>query len=163
MKLALLLVFSALAGAAAAAPMVPAACGVRHTLWIEHYAAQLYVPVGQTAAVLGDAGQPKMLRMRILNSMLMPPDIPRKWQDALRPVLDEAAMARLRASYRALEGGDTVVVTYEPRRGVELRINDRLVASVVGHLAIDALLSAWAENQPLERKLAGTVSRNRCA
>jgi hypothetical protein len=163
MRLALFMVLCALAGPAAAAPLVPAVCGVRHTLWIEHYAAQLYVPAGQTAAALGDAAQPKMLRMRILNSMLMPPEIPRKWQDALRPVLDDAALARLHAGYRSLEGGDTVVVSYAPGAGVELRVNDRVIASVAGHQAIDALLQAWADDQPLERKLAGTVSRNPCA
>jgi len=153
------------AGTAAAepAPLVPAACGVRQTLWIEHYAAQLHVPAGKTAAALHDPQQPKMLRMRILNSMLMPSDIPRRWRDALQPVLDAETMRRLRAGYRTLQEGDTVVVTYEPQRGVKLRINERTVADAKGHGAIDALLAAWAHNTPVEQKLAGTVSRNPCA
>jgi len=165
MKLAIL-VLAALAGVAAAAPrppLAPAACGVRNTLWIEHYSAQLFVPAGQSAAAIGDPAQPKMLRMRILNPLLMPPDIPSKWRHALEPVLDNETMERLRASYRSLQEGDTVVVDYEPQAGVALRINDRTVAAVAGHSPIDALLAAWTSGVPLEHKIAGTVSRNRCA
>jgi hypothetical protein len=155
---------AALAGTAAAADLEPAACGVRQTLWIEHYSAQLFVPPGKTAlAAVADPAQPKMLRLRILNPQLMPPDIPAKWRKALAPALEGPTLERLRAVYRALEEGDTVVVAYEPGTGLALRVNERTVASAAGHAAIDALLAAWASGAPLEQKLAGTVSRNPCA
>jgi hypothetical protein len=137
----------AAAGTVQAVPLTPAACGVRHTLWIEHYAAQLCVPAGASVMAVGDPAQPKMLRMRVLNTFLMPPDIPRKWRDGLEPVLD----------------GDTVVVTSQPQNGTALRINDRTVVSAEGHAAIDALLAAWADDAPVRKKLAGAASRNRCA
>jgi hypothetical protein len=165
MKLAIL-ALAAFAGAAAAAPsapLAPAACGVRNTLWIEHYSAQLYVPAGKSAAAVGDPSQPKMLRMQIINPMLMPPDIPGKWRDALEPVLDGATMERLRATYRELQEGDTLEVDYEPQAGIALRVNDRTVAKVAGHAAIDALIAAWTSGVPFEKKIAGTVARNRCA
>jgi hypothetical protein len=163
MKLAAALL-AVLAGTASAAPpLAPAVCGVRQTLWIEHYSAQLYVPAGTSIAALGDPSQPKMLRLRMHNTLLMPPEIPRKWREALHPVLDPQAMKRLQAGYEELQNGDTVVVTYQPQKGIDLRINDRTIATARGHAAIDALLTAWAGDAPLERKLAGTASRNRCA
>jgi hypothetical protein len=163
MRLAFL-VLAVFAGTASAAPdLQPAACGVRHTLWIEHYSAQLYVPAGASIDAVGDPAQPKMLRMRVLNTLLMPPEIPRKWREALQPVLDGDAMKRLQSVYDGLQNGDTVVVSYQPRNGIALRVNDRTVASAQGHTAIDALLAAWAEDAPLEKKLAGTAARNRCA
>ncbi|HEX6318118.1 MAG TPA: chalcone isomerase family protein [Burkholderiales bacterium] len=157
----LLAVFAATASADPA--LQPAACGVRNTLWIQHYAARLYVPAGTSIEALSDPAKPKMLRMRMLNTFLMPPEIPRKWREALQPVLDPDAMKRLQAGYDGLRDGDSVVVTYQPQKGIALSINDRTVATAKGHAAIDALLAAWADDAPLEQKLAGTASRNRCA
>ncbi len=163
MKLALFLA-AAFAGSAAAAELRPAACGVRHTLWIEHYSAQLLLPPGKSAlAAVGDPAQPKMLRMQILNPQLMPSDVPARWRKALASEIDAQTMTRLRQAYRALQGGDTIVVAYEPGSGVALRVNERTVASIAGHAAIDALLAEWAGGAPLEQKLAGAVSRNPCA
>ena len=160
------LVLLALAAApAAAAPSVlaPAACGVRNTLWIEHYSARLYLPKGSSVAAVSDPGMPKMLRMRMLNTFLMPPEIPRKWREALQPVLDGNALKRLQDGYGRLQSGDTVVVSYQPQKGISLSINERTLVSAEGHAAIDALLAAWAQDAPVEKKLAGTLARNRCA
>lgn len=163
MRKLICVLLAALAGTASAEPaMQPAACGVRNTLWIEHYTARLYVPPGASIAAVGDPAQPKILRMRMLNTFLMPPEIPRKWREALQPVLDGDAMKRLQEGYGGLQEGDTVVVTYQPQKGVDLRINERTVVTAQGHAAIDALLAAWADDAPLEKKLAGTASRNRC-
>ena len=166
MKRAILLVAALTAGLAAAlepAKLIPAACGVRNTLWLEHYSARLYLPAGTSIEAVRDPGKPKMLRMRMLNTFLMPPEIPRKWREALQPVLDADAMKRLQDGYGDLQSGDTVEVTYQPQKGIALRINERTVAFAGGHGVIDALLAAWADDAPLERKLASTVSRNRCA
>ena len=163
MRKLICVLLAALAGTASAAPALePAACGVRHTLWVEHYTAQLLIPAGASIEAVGDPAQPKVLRMRMLNTFLMPPEIPRKWREALQPVLDGDAMKRLQEGYGGLQEGDTVVVTYQPQKGLALSINDRTVATSQGHAAIDALLAAWAEDAPVEKKLAGTASRNRC-
>jgi hypothetical protein len=161
-----LVVLSVVAGTVAATEtpsLAPAACGVRNTLWIEHYTAQLFVPADASIAAVGDASKPKMLTMRMLNTFLMPPEIPRKWREALQPVLDGDAMKRLQDGYDGLRDGDTVMVTYEPEQGIALRVNDRTLVTAKGHAAIDALLAAWADDAPVEQKLSGTASRNRCA
>ena len=163
MKLVALLL-AMFAGTTPAAPVLqPAACGVRNTLWIEHYSAQLYLPKGTSIAAVSDPGMPKMLRMRMLNTFLMPPEIPRRWREALQPVLDGEALKRLQDGYDGLQTGDTVVVTYQPQKGIALSINERTLVTAEGHAAIDALLAAWSQDAPLEKKLAGTAARNRCA
>ena len=166
MKRAILLMAALTAGPAAAiepSKLLPAACGVRNTLGLEHYSAQLYLPADTSIDAVGNPDKPKMLKMRMLNTFLMPPEIPRKWRVALQPVLDADAMKRLEDGYGSLQSGDTVVVIYQPQQGIALTINERTVATAGGHGAIDALLAAWAGDAPLEAKLAGTVSRNRCA
>lgn len=137
-------------------------CGVRQTLWIRHYAAELFVRAGEGAAALVDPSQPKLLRMRIVNAQFMPSEIPRRWRKALQPVLDAATMARVRAGYRALEGGDVVFIGYHAGSGVTLKLNGRLLAQVPGHGAIDALLQAWAADTPAQEKLRATIARNPC-
>jgi hypothetical protein len=160
-----LVLLALVAAPAVAAPsaLAPAACGVRNTLWIEHYSARLYLPKGSSVAAVSDPGMPKMLRMRMLNTFLMPPEIPRKWREALQPVLDGKALKRLQDGYGRLQSGDTVVVSYQPQKGISLSINERTLVSAEGHAAIDALLAAWAQDAPVEKKLAGTLARNRCA
>jgi hypothetical protein len=151
------------AAAAAAQPLEPAMCGVRNTLWVEHYRARLYLPKGASLEAVGDPAKPKVLRMQMLSTFLMPPEIPSKWREALQPVLDGETMKRLQESYGRLREGDTVVVSYQPRWGLALQVNERTVATLEGHRAIDALLAAWADDGPLQKKLARTASRNRCA
>lgn len=166
MRVALLaaLLLASAAAAAEGQRMVPAACGVRATLWIEHYTAELFVPPGRPpAAALADPSQPKALRMQITNAKLMPRDVPRRWREALQPALGEETMKRLRDGYHRLESGDTVEVSYAPGRGVTLRLNEQQVLSAAGHAVIEAIIGAWANDAPFEKKLAGTLARNPCA
>lgn len=142
--------------------LIPASCGVRRTLWIEHYRAELFVPAGDTVAAVGDPGRPKALRLRILNALLMPPEIPGRWREALEPVIAADAMARLRAAYDGLRTDDVVEVTYLPRHGLTLYVNGRPAVQVPGHRAIDALLQAWALETPAREKLKHTAFNNPC-
>lgn len=142
--------------------LAAASCGIRETLWIEHYAAGLYLPQrGNAASQLSDPNVAKALRVEILNSRLMPPDIPKKWR---RPIeeRDAQALAHLRAAYRDLRPGDEVLISYTPRAGVKVDVNGQPVASTAGHGVIEALLYAWADDEPLAKKLGGVLARNRC-
>jgi hypothetical protein len=142
--------------------LIPASCGVRRTLWIEHYRAELFVPAGDTVAAVGDPGQPKALRLRILNALLMPRDIPGRWRKALEPVIAAGAMAQLRAAYDGLRTDDLVEVTYLPRHGLTLSVNGRPAVQVPGHRAIDALLHAWALEMPAREKLQQAAMNHPC-
>jgi hypothetical protein len=142
----------------------PASCAVHQTLWVQHYAAQLFLAPGKPPTALADPRQPKLLRIRIINPALLPPQIPAQWRHALAPVLGVEMMARLQAVYEGLRPGDVVVVAYEPTSGVSLHANDRLLAHAPGHSAIEALLAAWAqEGLPLTEQLKRATARNPCA
>ena len=56
-----------------------------------------------------------------------------------------------------------MTIAYDPARGVSMRVNDHLVASTPGHALIDALLQAWAEDEPASAKLERLVRTHRCA
>ncbi len=143
--------------------LAAAICGVRDTLWIEHYAAVLYLPGKASAAIeLADPQRPKALRMRIMDPRLMPREIPSKWHDPLARHLDAGTLSRAQRAYRTLRRGDRLTLAYRPDAGVTLRVNRRLVATAPGHELIDAILETWADGEPLPTKLRQVLARNPC-
>lgn len=142
--------------------LAAASCGVRATLWIEHYAAALYLPKRSNAgAQLSDATVAKALRVEIIDRRFMPGDIPRKWRTPIGEH-DAEVLERVREAYRQLNPGDKVLISYRPDSGVEVAVNGTAVASTGGHALIDALLKAWADDEPLPKKLDAVMARNRC-
>jgi hypothetical protein len=142
--------------------LAAASCGIRETLWIEHYAAGLYLPRrADPAAQLSDPSVPKALRVEIINSRLMPPDIPKKWRKPIEQQ-DARALEALRSAYRQLQPGDEVLISYTPRAGVRVGVNGQPVAHSGGHAVIEALLKTWADDEPLPKKLGAVMARNRC-
>jgi Chalcone isomerase-like len=128
-------------------------CGVRDTLWVDHYIAGLYVPPGATAQAVRDARQPKAVRMQVLNAQWMPDNVPEKWRDALRQEIQREPMAQVRAAYDRLDDGDVVTFTYVPQEGVRMSVNGRTVMQTPGQDVIQTILSAWAESDPISGKL----------
>jgi len=140
-----------------------ASCGVRAPLWIEHYAAALYVaPRDLPAAAVQDPARPKALQVRILNTAFMPQEMPRKWRRALRDALDGATFGRVSAAYRSLDVGDIVTVTYAPQPGVTLEVNGEVVARTPSHRPIEALLHVWADGDPVPERVGRAIARNPC-
>jgi hypothetical protein len=110
-----------------------------------------------------DADQAKAVRIRILDRSWMPRELPRKWSAALAAGLAEEPLRQVRAAYTALAAGDDVEIAYGPQRGIEMRLNGRLVTRAAGHAAIDALLATWADREPVATKLSRVTARHRCA
>ncbi|HEX7052549.1 MAG TPA: chalcone isomerase family protein [Burkholderiales bacterium] len=144
-------------------PLQPASCATRNTLWIHHYAAALYVaPRAAPAAALQDPRQPKALQVRILNKAFLPRKLPKRWQETLASELDAAAFASVSAAWRKLGAGDRVMIAYAPGPGVSVRVNDRLIASSPSHGLVDALLQAWAQDEPVPERVSRIVARHPC-
>lgn len=129
------------------------ACGVRDTLWIEHYVAALYVPRGESLHAVRDDAYAKAVRLHIVDASHLPDEIPEKWRTALETKLDASSMRAMRSSFAALRNGDVVTILYTPRHGVTMTVNERRVVRARGHAAIDAVLTAWTEEEPLQSRL----------
>jgi len=143
--------------------LAAASCGLRETLWIDHYAAKLYVRPGDTAeAALPDARRAKALEIQILNKAFMPAEIPRRYRRALETDLDEATMSRLSALYRTLRPGDIVTIAYLPGRGVSLSVNRELVAVTPAHRVVESILATWADGKPLDQHLRAMLVKHPC-
>jgi len=143
--------------------LAAASCGLRETLWIDHYAATLYVRPGDPAeTVLLDARRAKALEIQILNKTFMPAEIPRKYRRALETELDATAMRRLSAAYRELRPGDVVTIAYLPGRGVSLSVNRELVAATPAHHVVEAILFTWADGKPVDQHLRGMLAKHPC-
>lgn len=141
-----------------------AGCMVRETLWIDHYAAALYVPPRMpAAAAVQDPTRPKALRIQILNKTFMPAEVPRKWRHTLEKQLDGETYGRVRSAYKALEAGDVITFAYVPGPGVMLHVNGDVIATTPNHGVIDALLDAWADGEPVAERIGRAVKRNPCA
>ena len=139
-----------------------ASCGVRDTMWIDHYAAGLYVPSGAGAKAAADAKQATAVRMKIINARYLPGDIPAKWRGALDRELGHEPMMRVRRAYDKLQDGDVVTFSYVPSQGVTMQLNDRKVIDVGGHAVIDSILAAWRGRDPIGEKLHRLALHHRC-
>lgn len=169
----LLLAALLVADAAAALPsalhlgelrLEPASCGVRSTLWIEHYVAALYLPDRARALeALAEAGSAKALYVRILNGDHLPARMPREWREPIARHLTADDLARAREAYQRLSPGDEMIVAYRPGAGVHLVVNGRIVAASPGHALVEAVLDTLADGEPLEAKLRELMERNVCA
>lgn len=137
-------------------------CGVRDSLWIEHYVAAVYVPRGGSLDAVRDAQQAKAVTLHVIEDRYLPDEIPEKWRPALERSLPKAAMGRVRAAYRGLRDGDVVTILYTPRDGLMLSVNDRLYVQGRGHTVIEAILAAWAEDEPLTTKLRRMTEKHAC-
>lgn len=137
-------------------------CGMRETLWIDHYAAGLYVPPGASAQVARDAKHPKAVRLKIIEARYLPEKIPEKWRGALNSELEREPMVRVRRAYGALREGDEVTFTYAPQEGVTMQVNGRAVMRASGHGVIDAILEAWAGEDPVSGKLSRLSLEHPC-
>jgi hypothetical protein len=143
--------------------LAAASCGVRETLWIDHYIATLYVRPGDAAeTALVDPRRAKALEIRLVNKAFMPSEIPRKYRRALEAELDHESMDRLRDAYRLLRAGDTVRIAYLPARGASLSINGQPVAATPAHRVIEAILFTWADGKPLDQHLRTMLAKHPC-
>jgi hypothetical protein len=137
-------------------------CGVRDTLWVDHYVAALYVAPGASTQAVLDPAAPKAVRMHMVDSRYLPRDLPKKWREPLRKGLEQQAYAHVRAAFSQLGDGDVVTITYMPQEGVNMRVNGRTLATAQGHNVIDSILAAWAEREPVAQKLKTLAANNSC-
>lgn len=140
-----------------------ASCATRDTLWIQHYAAALYVPPrASPVAALQDPKQAKALHVQILNKLFLPREMPRKWRRALEEQLDAASLHSIRSAWHELSAGDQVTIAYVPGPGVTLQLNERVVARTPRHEVIDALLHTWSDGEPVPQRVNRVVSKHPC-
>lgn len=142
--------------------LVPLSCGVRDTLWIDHYAAVLYVPRGAGIDAVQDPAQQKAVLFRIIEPRYMPEQIPGKWLSTLEREVAARPLARARRAYRALTDGDRVLLEYVPRRGVTMRVNGKRITHLGGQGVVDALLEAWADGDAVRQKLDALGTEHPC-
>ena len=145
------------------ASLAPASCTVRRTLWIQHYAASLYVPPQASPVdVMQDARRPKALQVVILSRTFLPSELPKKYRRTLEGQLDGETMGKVRTAYKALEPGDLVTLAYAPGPGLSLEVNGDVVATSRTHALIEALLRTWADDEPVPQRLSTTIQKNPC-
>ena len=139
-----------------------ASCGVRSTLWIEHYVAALYLRPDVTLEALRNPNEPKAVLLYVVEGRYLPDELPAKWRDALDSALDERTLRAVHRSFARLLSGDLVNITYMPGEGVAIHVNRRLIARSSGHLAVDAIIRAWASETPLVEQLDRLAREHPC-
>jgi hypothetical protein len=143
--------------------LAAASCGLRETLWIDHYAATLYVRPGEAAdAALRDPRRAKALEIVVLNKTFMPAEMPKKYRRALEAELSDEAMDRVRTAYRLVRSGDTIRIAYLPGPGMSLSVNGQLIAATPTHGVIDSILVTWAGDKPIDQHLRAMLRKHPC-
>lgn len=138
------------------------ACGVRKTLWIEHYAAALYLPRGASVEALRDGHRAKAVSLHLIETRYLPERIPSKWRRAFEQHLDRRGMALLQRIYASLSPGDVVTVVYTPARGVTVAMNGKQLLRLRGDGLVRSILRTWAGGQPLGAKLHDLEATHAC-
>lgn len=138
-------------------------CGVRDTLWIDHYIAALYLPPDlPMAEALRNPQEPKMIMLHVLGTALLPERIPEQWREPLRIELREDPLTRVREAYQSLAEGDRVHVTSTARQGMTMSVNGQVVSSLPDQGLIGAMLRAWAEGDRISGKLQRLLLNHPC-
>ena len=137
-------------------------CGVRDSLWIDHYVTALYVAPGAPLHVLNDPNQPKAVLLHIVESRYLPPRLPKKWARALARELEPRAMSKVTRAYRQLADGDVVSITYSPAAGVVMSVNASTVVRAPRHRVIGSILREWAGKESLKKKLVRVEREHSC-
>ena len=143
-------------------PLTLVSCGVRDTLWMDAYAAGLYVPPGTDTQATRDPKRPKAVRLKIINATYLPDNIPEKWRSTLQQELKREPMASVRGAYDRLSDGDVVTFAYLPDNGVSMSVNGKQIVQTPGHALIDSILDAWAEKDPVSGKLHRLTLNHPC-
>lgn len=137
-------------------------CGVRDTMWIDHYAAGLYLPKGDSPKTVQDGRRAKAVRMKVIQARFLPDNIPEKWRGALKSELKHEPMVQVREAYDRIEDGDVVTFTYVPQQGVTMSVNGKTVVNTPGHAVIDSILKAWSGKDPTTGKLNRLTLEHPC-
>jgi hypothetical protein len=124
-----------------------ASCGVRDTLWIEHYIAALYVPrEARAEPAIKDPNTSKILLVRIISAEQFPEQLPEKWREPLKSSLPADKFSQISAAYKKLQAGDVMLYSYSPQTGLTMKVNGETVITA-GHGLIDSLLQAWKRGE----------------
>jgi len=108
-----------------------ASCGVRDTLWIDHYVAGLYLPKGDSPQAVKDERRAKAVRLKVVNARYLPEHIPEKWRGALNAELADEPMLQVRRAYDRIQDGDVIMFTLVPQRGVTMTVNGRVIVRTI--------------------------------
>lgn len=137
-------------------------CGVRDTMWIDHYAAGLYLPKGDSPQAAQDERRPKAVRMKVIQARYLPDNIPQKWRRALKTELQHEPMVQVRQAYDRLSDGDVVTFSYVPQAGVTMSVNGKQIVNTPGHAVIDSILEGWSGKDPTTGKLNRLTLEHPC-
>ena len=139
-----------------------ASCGVRDSLWIDHYVAALKIPRGTRAEpVVRDPGQSKILLVRIVNAEHFPERLPEQWRKPLQASLSAEKFSQVSAAYKQLRKGDSMAFDYSPQGGLTMKVNDQTVVTG-GHGVIDAMLRAWQQGEASSETLGRLLKGHDC-
>lgn len=137
-------------------------CGVRDTLWVEHYVAAVYLPPDIPAAsAMVDSNQPMVILLHITSTSMLPEQVPEQWREPLRKELSDEPLSKVREAYSSLTVGDRVRLDYSPKAGVGMSVNGTMVTTMSRGL-IDSMLRTWAGEDQLTGKLQRLLLKHPC-
>jgi Chalcone isomerase-like len=138
-------------------------CGVRDTLWVEHYVAAMYLPADAPAApAMLDPDSPMAILLHITSTAMLPEDVPEQWREPLRKELSSEPLSKVREAYSRLSVGDRVQLNYSPKAGVIISVNGTVVSETASRSLIDSMLRTWAGKDPIAGKLRRLLLKYPC-
>lgn len=144
-------------------PLPLSSCGLRETLWINLYAAALYLPQ-QTLPreIIMSENVPKKVTIKVTWDGSIPERVPQDWRDAFSGEVNRDLRGDLRQVYQAIEPGDVLEVAYMPQRGTIVVRNGETVLTRPDHALMAQLLEVWLGPQAVSPSLRQALLSGRC-
>lgn len=115
----------------------------------------------RTEAVL-DQRQAKAVRVEIIYEGETPDELPEEWRDHLAEELARDIFRTFKELYSDLDHGDVLLITFSPKAGINVMLNDTSAMSSSGSNVIDALLELWGGSDPVSKNLKRLLLEVNC-
>ncbi len=138
------------------------ACAVREELWTNLYAVSVYLPPRTSVAQSIPAPSAKLIRIDVTYGGQVPDGLPSDWKEGLQHYVSQEFLRTLHGLYNDLKSGDTVLVSYEPRTGTSLSVNNRQVVSRPGADLFNAMMRLWIGPSPVSQNIKRLLLSGTC-
>ncbi len=126
--------------------------------FVELYTIGLYLPGRDTRLErIRSKETPKALMLEVDYEGDTEYGIPESWRDELLPVLGPEDTHALRQAYGSIKAGDMVTISYVPKTGTRVAVNDRTVFMTEGQAVMAAFLDNWLGQQPVSEDIKSSL------
>ncbi|MDX1656847.1 MAG: chalcone isomerase family protein [Candidatus Competibacteraceae bacterium] len=132
--------------------------GTREKLFIDLYTVGLYLPRPLSEVEpIRQHDISKAFRVEVVYDGSIPNEVPENWWEELVPVLSAQQEEQLKEFYFQLQPQDTILISYAPGQGTQIKINGETKIIDKGHALMSAYIDIWLGGNPVSEELRNSL------